>query len=74
MQYRIYLFKANNRIAAAESFSAADDDDEAAKMALDLYSLSSDAVTGYELWRGAVRLIQALERPQPGRIQVVVAT
>jgi hypothetical protein len=64
MQYRIHLFKPRNRIAAAESFYAVDDD-EAAEMAFDLYSLSSDVVTGYELWHGAVCLIQALEQPQP---------
>jgi hypothetical protein len=65
LQYRIYLLSLEGRIAGAESFYSTGDD-EAAEMAFDLYSLSSDVVVGYELWRGAVRLVQALDRPKPG--------
>jgi hypothetical protein len=64
LEYRVYLFNLEGRIAAAQSFYSTSDD-EAAEMAFDLYSLSSDVVVGYELWCGTLRLIEANNRPQP---------
>jgi hypothetical protein len=64
LQYRIYLLNLEGRIAAAESFYSTGDD-EAAAMAFDIYSLSSDVIVGYELWRGAMRLVEAKDRPRP---------
>jgi hypothetical protein len=63
LQYRVYLLNSEGRIAAAESFYATGDE-EALGIAFDLYNLSSDAVDGYELWRGAVRLTAASNQPQ----------
>lgn len=55
MQYRVYLLDDHNKIRAAESFVATDDQ-LAREVATALHEAAADDFPGCELWRGPVRL------------------
>lgn len=69
MRYRVYLLNQWNKIAAAESFAAADDD-EALAMGRDLYVMSSDVFCGYEVWRGKTRLVAGSPSPPANPVSI----
>ena len=55
MDYRMYLLGVEDHIQAGQSFSEASDAD-AIEVGELLYSLCDDSFTGYEVWRGCVRI------------------
>ena len=52
MDYRVYLFDADQRIVAAEVFTA-DSDAAASEIALALHASRADACARCEIWHGA---------------------